>query len=159
MSPRERQRFEKEYVRQLQDQENGINKLTVGQYLSNRQKYENLKRGGVSNGTAQADLHRRFENNLERSIERSARRRGQKLTPAELSRKVAERKQGLAALHNPDLKAGGFDRVTRMGRADVNSSIGPQWRARVGAMDKYAEELMAREGPNARMNVKLNRCR
>ncbi|EHZ2743302.1 hypothetical protein K5N70_000814 [Vibrio vulnificus] len=43
--------FEQNYARQLKHQENGLNDLTIGEYLENRERYRNIKRKGTgSNG-------------------------------------------------------------------------------------------------------------
>jgi len=50
--------------------------------------------------------------------------------------------KNLAALHEPDMFAGGyFDcKPTCMGDASVNSSIGAQWKKIIADMDKYADD-------------------
>jgi hypothetical protein len=65
----------------------------------------------------------------------------------------------LAALHNPDMIAGGKDVVTSMGDRGVNSSIGSQWQHRVGELDKAALDIPESERGNTKMNAKLKRCK
>jgi type VI secretion system secreted protein VgrG len=67
----------------------------------------------------------------------------------------------LAALYDPDLKAGGADVIRGIGNANVNSSLGSQWSKsnRVEEMDKAAREALAKHGPDAKMNVTLERCK
>ena len=67
----------------------------------------------------------------------------------------------LAALHDPDLIAGGSDTISRVGNKNVNSSLGSQWAkdGRVDGMDKAAGKAMAESGPDTPMNVKLERCK
>ena len=55
----------------------------------------------------------------------------------------------LNALHNPDLIAGGYDKVVDLGDASVNKSIGSQWNtkgdsnlSRVSIMDKEAQKAL-----------------
>ena len=67
----------------------------------------------------------------------------------------------LDALHNPDMIAGGKDRINRLGNSGINRSIGGQWNkdGRLKEMDDYAREMKAKHGGNATMNVELNRCK
>ncbi|WP_336217948.1 polymorphic toxin type 15 domain-containing protein [Psychrobacter okhotskensis] len=65
----------------------------------------------------------------------------------------------LHALHDPDMVAGGQDKINRLGRGDVNSSIGSQWKHRVAEMDKAAKEAQKTQGGQTKMNVELNRCK
>lgn len=70
-----------------------------------------------------------------------------------------KRMDSLAALHSPDLIAGGKDVVTSMGDRGVNSSIGRQWRERVKSLDDAAKKTLEKYGKEAKMNVKLKRCK
>ncbi len=69
----------------------------------------------------------------------------------------------LAALHEPDMVAGGWMQPDPkgMGRADVNSSIGSSWNqnGRVETMDKAADDAIKSGRGNEKMNVKLEPCR
>jgi hypothetical protein len=73
----------------------------------------------------------------------------------------------LAALHG--MGAGGFDKVSRMGDKGVNSSLGPQWakapagsakgaKTRVQLIDEQVEKAFKKHGPDAKLNIKLERC-
>ncbi len=55
--------------------------------------------------------------------------------------------KSLAALHDPDMIAGGKDQVSRMGNKSVNSSIGPQWRhkSRLKLMDSQAQQALEKK--------------
>ncbi|EJE4163421.1 hypothetical protein M3916_003549 [Vibrio parahaemolyticus] len=68
--------------------------------------------------------------------------------------------ENLAALHDPDMIAGGKDNVSRMGDKGVNSSLGSQWRSqsRLAQMDAQAQKALETLGPDAKMNVSLERC-
>lgn len=47
------------------------------------------------------------------------------------------------ALHDPDQVAGGFaQNVTGVGDYGVNSSIGSQWKTRIGAVDEVVDEIV-----------------
>ena len=49
----------------------------------------------------------------------------------------------------------------RMGRSDVNSSVGASWNqeGRIASMDKAADEAIKNGKGHAKMNVKLEPCR
>ncbi|WP_259642423.1 polymorphic toxin type 15 domain-containing protein, partial [Pseudomonas savastanoi] len=65
----------------------------------------------------------------------------------------------LAALHNPDIIAGGKDVINDLGDRRINSSIGPQWPSRIGELDRAAN-LVPNELRNAtKINAKLERCK
>ena len=85
-----------------------------------------------------------------------------KFGTAEAAAKAAqgakEAMSSLAALHGPDLKAGGSGALTGLGDARINSSLGAQWRDKVGDMDKAAREAMKAGGADVPMNVTLERC-
>ena len=80
-----------------------------------------------------------------------------KLAEAQVKKQMDQ----LAALHNPDLIAGGNDEIGGMGNKGVNSSIGAQWpkQGRVTGMDEAAKSALEQYGPKAQMSVKLERCR
>ncbi|KWC84734.1 hypothetical protein WL57_18675 [Burkholderia cepacia] len=65
----------------------------------------------------------------------------------------------LAALHNPDMIAGGKDVVTMMGDRGVNSSIGSQRKDRVAELDEAAKNVPEAERGGTKMNAKLKRCK
>ncbi|MCU8102959.1 polymorphic toxin type 15 domain-containing protein, partial [Vibrio vulnificus] len=95
-------------------------------YMENRQRYKDMKRIGT--GSAQSDFRGKFNKRIEKSLEASygktkSRAEAKKLAKA----RAKEIVDNLAALHDPDMIAGGADKVSRMGRKDVNGSLGPQW--------------------------------
>lgn len=82
---------------------------------------------------------------------------------AEAARRAKDLMGKLAALHEPDMVAGGWmhPEPTAMGRADVNSSIGSSWNqdGRITSMNRSAEEAISAGKGNAKMNVTLEVCR
>ncbi|PPC75475.1 hypothetical protein C4K68_20390 [Pokkaliibacter plantistimulans] len=164
------QKMEKEFYRQLKDQEAGINGMSVGQYLENRDILNNLKaeygskkaREILTGGSkAQQAARAKLENEIEESVRTSLRKKG--VSPAEMQElvdaKVKEQMDQLAALHNPDMIAGGDDVIGRIGNANVNSSIGAQWPGKVSGIDNAALEAVETLGAEAMMNVSLERCK
>ncbi|WP_444533353.1 polymorphic toxin type 15 domain-containing protein [Vibrio parahaemolyticus] len=151
--------LENHFARQLKHQEAGLNDLTVGEYIENRTRYKEMKRAGT--GMAQEDFRQTFSNDLEESLSNSYKK---KMPLLEAGMKASERTKeimaNLAALHDPDMIAGGTDKVSRMGYKGVNSSIGSQWRtkSRLTQMDEQAQRALETLGPDAKMNVSLERC-
>lgn len=64
----------------------------------------------------------------------------------------------LAALHNPDLSAGGNDVISDFGDRRVNSSIGAQWRTKIVNLKKAAESTPKSSGAPTYMNINLHKC-
>ena len=46
-----------------------------------------------------------------------------------------------------------------MGRTDVNSSIGSQWKKIIGEMDAYADKAIKEGNGTALLNLKLGVCK
>jgi hypothetical protein len=166
----EYQKFEKEYYRQLKDQEKGLNGLTIDEYLAGREAYKNNGRGA---GVSQADTRNSYQNKISTSLSESYQKQGK--SPKEADTLANERTKAimkeLDALHNPDMIAGGKDVTGRLGRGDVNRSIGGNWnqkapdsreagdyRTRLKQLDDYANEMKKKYGGDANMNAEFNRC-
>ncbi|QBG34926.1 polymorphic toxin type 15 domain-containing protein [Litorilituus sediminis] len=167
-----KQALEKEFYKQLKAQQAGINKMTVGQYLNNRKTLQQLtvehghdkaRKILTNGGAAQTSARKELEALMLISIRRSLKK--QNITGLEAKKlaksKVKEQMSQLAALHDPDLIAGGEDKISKLGDKRVNSSLGSQWSKsdRVSGMDKAAKEAMELKGANAQMNIQLERCK
>ncbi|MBN3575640.1 polymorphic toxin type 15 domain-containing protein, partial [Vibrio neptunius] len=154
---RERE-LESHFARQLKHQEAGLNDLTVGEYIENRNRYEKMRRADT--GMTQEDFRNQFSDDLKNSLKMSY----ESMSPVQAEIRAAERTKeimnNLAALHDPDMIAGGKDKVNRMGNKKVNASIGAQWRhkSRLTQMDEQALRTLERLGPETKMNVSLERC-
>jgi len=144
-----------EYARQLANQEAGMNKLTVDEYLKNRAKY--LEKGRAAEGKA-----------VQKAAREEARaNKIDELIDSGMSYQDAEKQadkwiKTQAALHDPDQIAGGNSlNVTGMGDRRINSSIGSQWRYRIDYVDeqikKFASTMTDAERKNTYLNMKL-RC-
>ncbi|QDO86669.1 hypothetical protein FM037_13910 [Shewanella psychropiezotolerans] len=163
-----------EYERQLKGQQDGLNDMTVQQYLDNRKAYKEIGRKGT--GAAQKEARTKFKDKL---IEQYT---DELLLEGANDEDILDKATELAlkdmktlnALHNPDMIAGGFDAkdakgngiALDLGDASVNQSIGSQWKtkggetsSRVGLMDVEAHKALAEHGPNTKMNVDLHRCK
>jgi hypothetical protein len=165
-------KLEKEFYRQLKDQEAGINKMSVSEYLKNRktlneltQEYGHTKARAIltKGGKAQREAREELTNEIKDSVKVSLSKQGIAGRKAEeiATQKAEEQLEQLAALHDPDLIAGGSDKISRVGDASVNSSIGSQWSkdGRVETLNKAAEAKLKAEGPDAKMDIKLTRCK
>ncbi|MDO6541508.1 polymorphic toxin type 15 domain-containing protein [Photobacterium sanguinicancri] len=165
-------KLEKEFYKQLKDQQDGINNMAVGQYLENRETLTGLvKEHGhkkarqilTNGGAAQADARTKLVNKITKSASKSYRNQGMSTRVAEkLAAEKAEKTlKELAALHDPDMIAGGDDKIRRLGNKNVNSSLGSQWaeESRVSNIDKAAKQAMANSGADTRMNIELTRCK
>lgn len=111
-----------EYRRQLKNQEDGLNKLTIQEYLDNIKEYKANGRG-----TEAAKIQKKVRQDaLDYKIQEL--RREKHLNYSEAQKQAEEWLKTQAALHNPDMRAGGnpLD-VTEVGDARINSSIGSQW--------------------------------
>ncbi|SFJ01631.1 polymorphic toxin type 15 domain-containing protein [Jannaschia pohangensis] len=158
-----------EYARQLRDQQAGLNDLTVGEYLDAREAYNRLTRSGISDGVAQANARSGLRGEIEESVREGLEAQGMGSNRAriEAERRAREIMSNLAALHDPDMIAGGADRIRRVGDSRVNSSIGGSWgdhkkpTSRISRIDAAAERAAADPsiGRDGRMNTKLEPCR
>ncbi len=150
----------KEFYRQVKDQERGLNSQTIAENISNRESFEKRKEEtgvgrDINEGNKNQDIAR--QKALQQRIE-SNQDKGMTYVQAKSEAEGWIKTQ--AALHNPDQIAGGRpDKVSRMGDAKVNSSIGGQWKARVDQLAKgiseYAEGKSQKELENTKLNVKL----
>jgi hypothetical protein len=155
-----------EYDRQLRDQEKGLNDMTIKEYLEGRDRYEKIGRKGtgkaqeLDRGKYEKELFDKYKSDLlEQDFDGNVKQEAQRL--------ATEKMKTLAALHNPDMIAGGKDIVTSMGDKGVNSSIGSQWkngvddlgRSRVEALDAAAKSVPESARATTKMNVDLSRCK
>lgn len=148
-----------EFDRQLGGQERGLNDLTVDEYLRGREAF---KAGDVVRDPKVAKLARQdmatalteklFDELVSQKIDEH---QALKMAQEQVNTKM----KVLAALHNPDLFAGGQDKISDFGDRRVNSSIGAQWPSRIDGMDKAAENVSPKLRAKTKINAKLERCR
>lgn len=125
---------EKEFYRQLKNQEQGLNKLTVKKYMDNREKY-------IKNGI---DIEAKHYQMLMR--EKAIKRKFQELLSSGVSIKEAERQSEIwlkkqAALHNLDMIAGGYaHNIGGLGDTKINSSLGSQYKYKIDDLDYQIKE-------------------
>ncbi|MGU8471803.1 polymorphic toxin type 15 domain-containing protein [Clostridium perfringens] len=144
---------ESEFARQLADQEAGMNKLTVDEYLCNRKKYD--KNGRSLDGNIAQQAARK-----EAQAQKIAELRKSGLSYSEAKKHAEQWMKSQAALHNPDQIAGGNPvNIGGVGDKKINSSIGSQWRSRINIIDKHVETIAKNmtelEKISTFLNVKL----
>lgn len=147
-----------EFDRQLKGQERGLNDLTVQEYLDGRALFG---AGEVRRNGAIAKRERRdFSEKLRKESAEHMVDEGMDWEEANiLAEKIAERKmRNFAALHNPDMIAGGKDVISGFGDRQVNATIGPQWKSRLDGLDKIANEVPESLRDVTRINAALTRC-
>jgi hypothetical protein len=148
-----------EFDRQLGGQEKGLNDLTVNEYLRGREAFkagDKVRDPRVAK-QARKTLEERFIKDTMAKMELDG-------TPLLEARRAAktiarEKMSALAALHNPDLFAGGKDIISDFGDARVNSSIGAQWRGRIDGLDHAASTTSVDMRDSAKINARLERCK
>ena len=113
-----------EYRRQLKNQEDGLNKLTIQEYLDNIKEYKSNGRGTDAAKLQKKVREKAFEDKVDELLELNPEK-----SIEEIELEASQWLKTQAALHNPDMSAGGSPLdVTRVGDARINSSIGSQWR-------------------------------
>lgn len=145
-----------EYERQVKGQEEGLNNLTLKEYLENREKYKENGRDKVTGDKAQQKARE------EAYQDRVTANRENGMTREASETEAEEWLSGQAALHDPDQIAGGHaDRITGVGDTNVNSSIGAQWKVKIEAVDNavnnYIKEnnLSKEDLANTKLNLKI----
>lgn len=164
MTELEQKDYLKEMSKQLQGQQDAINQLTANEYKAARDAYKELGRNPVAEAS-QNVYRKRFNDKIQKNIFEDLMEKG--VSPSEAKAQAQEKAKEilskLAALHEPDMVAGGWGNPEpqAMGRSDVNSSIGASWNQskRLAQMDSAANDAVFRQSGDALMNVKLEVCR
>ncbi|MCY1193329.1 putative toxin 15 [compost metagenome] len=142
-----------EFERQLKGQQDGLNRLTVEEFLENIANP--AKRDPRIAKIARKELYDKLQERIQRDLMKTM----NAIEARKLSVKQAkETLSSLAALHNPDLIAGGRDTISDFGDRQVNSSIGPQWKSRVEGLKAAAEKASKSGVGSGLLNVKLHKC-
>lgn len=147
-----------EFDRQLAGQEKGLNNLTVEEYLGGRKAFTD---GVVVRDQRLArDARERFSSTIEAEFRESLMADNIGAEQAKiLAKEMADSKMStLAALHNPDLFAGGKNVISDLGDRGINSSIGPQWKSRIAELDAAAKNISEADRGTVNINAKLKRC-
>jgi filamentous hemagglutinin len=164
MSKDEQKAYLKEMATQLKRQEDAINSLSATEYKAARDAFAAVNRNPAADA-AQEGFRARLAADIRKSIGKSLLKKGLSTTQArsEAVTRTEAVMNKLAALHDPDMVAGGWMHPdpTGMGRRDVNSSIGASWNQndRVAGMDREANRAIENGRGDQKMNVKLEPCR
>ncbi|UWF77732.1 polymorphic toxin type 15 domain-containing protein [Microbacterium neungamense] len=119
-----------EYQRQYDEQMDTLQRMPLSDWLANRIEY--LENGRTSDSlraqqNARDDAFRDMYDDL----------RDQGFSKDEATKKAQEWLKSQAALHRLDGIAGGdVTDISRVGDTRINSSLGSQWRSRVGDIDR-----------------------
>ena len=139
-----------EFTRQLADQQKGMNRLTVQEYLDNRQRYIVQGRTMESNAVQQAARENAY-------LDKVAELRRSGLSAEDAKIQACEWMKSQAALHNPDQVAGGsYGNIGGVGSSGVNSSIGAQWRYRIDSVDEQIKRMAKNMTEIERKSTYLN---
>lgn len=151
--------LDKEMQWQLDNQQKGLNEMSVEDYLKGRDAFDNKGRGG--SGPAEA-ARKKYGNDLTEKYLGEYKKQNPNISEVE-ARRLAKAKSGrimneMAALHNPDQIASGRNEIKdkAVGLKNVNSSIGSQWKSKVEALDTAARQIPESERNTTGMNVKLD---
>ncbi|HCE7029497.1 TPA: polymorphic toxin type 15 domain-containing protein [Pseudomonas aeruginosa] len=172
MSEAEKKKYLKEYARQLKRQEDAINSMSAKEFADARARFEKTKMANGKSGRnpladkAQSDYRKQREKEIRESIYDSTIRKDKRVDPKMASADAESRAEKvmdkLAALHEPDMVAGGWHDPSPSGLGDrgVNSAIGGSWgkKGRVPMLEDAAKNAVARGGGADMMNVELTIC-
>ncbi|MBS1002918.1 polymorphic toxin type 15 domain-containing protein [Acetobacter thailandicus] len=149
-----------EFRRQLKGQENGINKMSPDEIIDNIDRYSDLGRDGANPG--EQNMREQYRKkywlkNFRKSLD--------KYDDEDAAKKYADdMSKGKAALHNPDMRAGGNPMPTDMGSSRVNSSLGSQWSKKGPSSKLKRWEQLKKAAHKAKgagkklMNIDLREC-
>lgn len=142
-----------EFARQLRGQQDGLNNLTVDDFINNRDDYLANGRSAES-ARAQREFRERALQEKIDELEDSG------LSIDDATEQAEEWMSTRAALHDPDQVAGGFGtNVTGMGDSRINSSLGSQWRTRIDDIDEQvraaAEGMTEAERQSTYLDIEL----
>lgn len=178
MSPAEKKKFLKEYSKQLKRQQDAINDMTATEFMIARKAYKKEGRNKLAKKMQDGYRDDRAQE-IEASIIESLRKQGAPLGDIKnrAKKRTKEIMDNMAALHEPDMVAGGWldSKPSGLGDTRVNSSIGGSWtksvetiddvtgkpvkESRITTMEKTANDAIKNGQGNVKMNVGLEVCR
>lgn len=179
MSPADQKKYLKEYNRQLKRQQDAINDMSAKEFSLARKAYKNEGRNKISRKMQEEyrdEQKKIIENSIQKSLQNSG-VTGRDYIKKRAAERTEEIMRNMAALHEPDMVAGGWHDPKPRGLGDtkVNSSIGGSWprkvevidsstsktikESRIASMEKTANEAIKNGQGSAKMNVELEVCR
>jgi hypothetical protein len=150
---------EEEFRRQLKEQEKELKDLSPEEYLKRRSDFKDFGRPDDSADRQKA--RDEYRDNREEKVRSDLGRDNPNMSRSEIAseatRRVAAEMAGKAATHALDWVAGGGGKISGLGGAKENSSIGSQWRnGRAEQLDKIAEE-QKKQGKK-KLDIELDVC-
>ena len=152
-----------EFERQIKGQQEGMNKLTVDDFIKNRDAYTTKlaeeKAAGKKKPTGRSkESGKAQERYRQKALDKKIEELEDSGMDYNKAKEEAEKYMSdKAALHDPDQVAGGFDdRLTGMGDSKINSSIGRQWQDRIGQIDSKVREAAENMTEAERKSTYLN---
>lgn len=161
------EKYLKEYREQLQRQQDAINKMTAQEFKDARDLFERQKRHPNAKKD-QRNYRKKHQEKLEFSIQKQLIAEGVSGREAKniAAKQAKEIMSGLAALHEPDMGAGGAGKSgpVAMGDRSVNSAIGGSWEhgkegGRISVIDHMAKNAIDKGAGRSKMNVQLEVCK
>lgn len=145
-----------EMRRQLQEQQDAINKMSPDEVLKNLDRFD--LEGRPDDSAARRKAREFAQTQLEQELieEHIAAGDTPEVAQAKAAAEAAEEMAAMDATHTLDWVAGGDGTISGMGSSKENRSIGSQWKGRRDALRKAAEA--AKQTGNSKMNVKLVPC-
>ena len=129
-------------VGQAQHQEEGLSNMTVAQFIDNYNEYQEKGRSPEA-----AKEQQDYRDGLAETIKADAKAADPGLTEEELDAVAKAEMSNGAALHDPDMRAGGFaSGIHGYGNSAANSSLGAQWAH--GQADSLYEQVMEQVANN-----------
>lgn len=168
-SDQQRKKYLSNYQKQLDRQQSGINNMTVDEYRNARDAYSMQGRNPLADAMQQETRDQASEA-IKENIYNSLRNKS-KMEPEaadqEALRRTSQIMDKLAALHDPDMVSGGWNKPmpTGMGDRAINASIGASWnqKDRLTTIDNQMNDALARTRDarrgGSKMNIKLEVCR
>ena len=156
-----------EFRRQLKGQQDGINQMSPDQVMDGVDRYAEDGRGAYPGEAADRRAFRetRWNESYLDALDQYRQGPATAANARNMATKAADAAlSGKAALHNPDMVAGGKPIATDLGDAGINSSLGSQWaKSRSGSKLSRAQQLRkvaekAKQAGKAKMDVNLNEC-
>lgn len=143
---------DKDFMDQLQEQENAINNSDISELIARRDMVKQVGTSALRDVAAQTAARKKWlDDRIDELIDID------EMLPGKAAQVAAAEAAKLHATHVLDIVAGGDPSViSGLQNASVNSSIGSQWKSRVGALDDALSEHSAMGGVKA--NVKLRKC-
>lgn len=120
-----------EFMRQLKNQEKGMNDLSIDEFLKNRENYKLNGRSTEANKLQKEFREIALADKIEELMETG-------VSFNDANSQAKDWLKDLAVLHDPDQVAGGNPlNLTGLGDKGVNSSIGSQWQYKIKDLEEF----------------------